>query len=375
MRLARGAARPLVKADLINRMSGRADGYVPRSVPAAALVSFRLGGADGVSVVARQWEWALGQLGWSVRTVAGCGPVDVIVAGLEWPVVADPTVGEVAAAVEGCDVVIVENLCSLPLHPAAAAAVAAALSDRPAILHHYDLPWQRPRYLASGWSPPGDPAWGHVVINELSRRQMAGRGVAAVVEPLRIAPAWGADGHRQATRDLLALAAGDRLVLQPTRAIGRKGVAEGVTLAAAASAVYWLTGPAEEGFDAEVAALLADAPTRVLRGADEHGLSMADAYAAADAVVLPSSWEGFGLPILEAAVARRPIAVRRYPVAADLERRHGFAWLEVDDPVGLRSALDHPDQAQLDRNEAIVRDCFNVNDLPARLASILARLM
>ncbi len=338
-------------------------------------MSFRLGGADGVSVVARQWAWALNRLRWSVRTVAGGGPVDVLVPGLAWPAVADPTVAEVAAAVEGCDVVIVENLCSLPLHPAAATVVATALSGRPAILHHYDLPWQRRRFLGSGWSPPDDPAWAHIVINELSRRQLDRRGVAAVVEPLRIASAWGADGRRQATRQVLGLAEGERLVLQPTRAVSRKGVAEGVALAAAAGASYWLTGPAEEGFDAEVAALLADAPTRVLRGADERGLSMSDAYAAADAVVLPSSWEGFGLPILEAAVTRRPIAVRRYPVAADLERQHGFAWLRLDDPAGLRRALDQPDQEPLDRNEAIVRDCFNVNDLPARLAPILDRLM
>ena len=336
-----------------------------------ALLSFRLGGPDGVSVVADQWAQALRLLGWTVRTVAGRGPVDVLVPGLAWPAVVDPTVGEVAEAVEGCDLVIVENLCSLPLHPAAAAVVATALAGRPAVLHHYDLPWQRPRFRHTAWLPPHDPAWGHIVINELSRRELADRGVVATVEPLRIDPAWAAGGRRQATRDRLGVVEGERLLLQPTRAIARKGVADGVALSAAAGATYWLTGPAEEGFGADLAAILADRPVRTLRGADERGLSMADAYAAADAVVLPSTWEGFGLPLLEAAVARRPLAVRRYPVAAELEREHGFCWLSVDDPVALRSALDHADQQTLDRNEAVVRDCFNVSDLPTHLTSIL----
>lgn len=328
-----------------------------------------------MSVAAAQWAWALRQLGWSVRTVAGGGPVDVVVPGLAWPAVADPSPGQVADAVAGCDVVVVENLCSLPLHPAAAAAVADARRGRSTVLHHYDLPWERERYLRSGWSPPDDPAWAHVAINELSAAALAARGITATVEPLRIDPSWATGGQRRRAREVMGVAGGERLLLQPTRAIARKGVADGLALAAAAGATYWLTGPAEEGYDADLAAVLADPPARVLRGADEHGLSMADAYAAADAVVLPSSWEGFGLPLLEAAVARRPLAVRRYPVAAHLERAHGFAWLPVDDGAGLRRAMDDPDEAALDRNQAIVRDCFDVHALPDRLATLLATIL
>jgi len=334
-------------------------------------VSFRLGGPDGVSVAASQWAEALQEMGWSVLTVAGSGPVDVIVPGLAWPAVTDPAPEEVAAAVEGCDVVLVENLCSLPLHPAASAAVAAARQGRPTILHHYDLPWERERFRGSGWSPPDDPAWAHVVINQLAARALAERGVAATVEPLRIDPAWAAVGQRQRAREVLGVADDERLVLQPTRAIPRKRVADGLALAAAADATYWLTGLTEEGFEAGLATILDDPPTRVIRGVEEHGLTMPDAYAAADGVVLTSAWEGFGLPLLEAAVARRPLAVRRYPVAADLERAHGFAWLPVDDGLAMRSAIDHPDRGSLDRNEALVRDCFNVSALPSRLAAIL----
>ena len=37
----------------------------------AVLLSYRLGGQDGVSVEARKWQWALGALGFGVRRVAG----------------------------------------------------------------------------------------------------------------------------------------------------------------------------------------------------------------------------------------------------------------------------------------------------------------
>jgi hypothetical protein len=42
----------------------------------AALVSLRMGAADGVSVEAATWGMALRHLGWTVSTVAGAGGPD-----------------------------------------------------------------------------------------------------------------------------------------------------------------------------------------------------------------------------------------------------------------------------------------------------------
>src|SRR5271169_5523123 len=108
------------------------------------MVSFRLGGGDGVAVEAAKWAAALGLLGWDVRTVAGSGPVDVVLPGLAIDALEPPTPAEVEGALAYADLVIVENLCSLPLNPRAAAVVASACAGRPALLHHHDLPWQRP---------------------------------------------------------------------------------------------------------------------------------------------------------------------------------------------------------------------------------------
>jgi glycosyltransferase involved in cell wall biosynthesis len=337
----------------------------------AALLSFRLGGSDGVSVEASKWGHALGRLGFAVRTVAGAGPVDRLLPGLAIDAPAPPDDGEIDDALRDADIVVVENLCSLPLNAAAGTAVARVLRGRRAVLHHHDLPWQRPRFVHAP-APPDDPAWLHVTINELSRRQLANRGIGATVVMNSFdvdAPA----GDRAGTRRKLGLAADQRLLLQPTRAIPRKNVAGGLALATAIGATYWLLGPAEDGFGPELDRLLAGARTPVIHGhgAGDAGADVVDAYAASDAVVLPSTWEGFGNPAVESAVHHRPLAIGPYPVADEL-RAFGFRWFAHDDPAALGAWLDSPDPALLAHNHDVARRHFSVAGLPDRLARLMA---
>ncbi|HEX2040558.1 MAG TPA: glycosyltransferase [Acidimicrobiales bacterium] len=332
----------------------------------AAVLSFRLGGPDGVSVEAAKWQWALGRLGFDVTTVAGEGTADVLLPGLAIDAGASPRREEVAAALEDVDVVVVENLCSLPLNPEAARVVASVLRGRRAVLHHHDLPWQRERF-AHLPPPPDDPAWVHVTVNDLSRRQLAAHGIGAVT----IRNAFDPDpfpGERGTTRKTLEVADDDVLVVQPTRAIARKGVPTALALAEALDAAYWLVGPVEEGYGDELAALLRRTKVRVLRGLPTG--QVADAYAAADVVAFPSTWEGFGNPVIESALHRRPLAVRRYPVAEELAA-FGFRWFDAGEPTAVRAWLDAPDESLLDHNRAVARTHFSLHDLPGRIAAVL----
>ena len=68
-----------------------------------AVVSFRLGGTDGVSIEAAKWVGALRHLGHHVTTVAGSGSADCIIAGLA----ADARHREPSA----------ERICELPAKP------------------------------------------------------------------------------------------------------------------------------------------------------------------------------------------------------------------------------------------------------------------
>ncbi|MGH3943745.1 MAG: glycosyltransferase [Pseudonocardiaceae bacterium] len=337
---------------------------------AVAVLSFRLGAADGVSVAAAQWVAALRRLGCRVRTVAGAGTADRLVPGLAFDADCPARLRDVEAALRGVDLVVVENVCSLPMNPPVTEAVAQVLRGRRAVLRHHDLPWERERYEhLRGW-PPDDPSWQHVAISEHSAAELARRGIdaTAIYHGYARTPRR---GNREAGRAALGVAPQQRLLLQPTRAIARKNVAAGIALAQAVDAVYWLTGPAEEGYGPQLAELLADARCPVRRGLP-RGLRVADAYAAADAVVLPSTWEGFGLPLIESALAGRPLAVSDYPVAREVAKL-GFAWFPVDDPAPLAAWFTDPDPALLARNRTLARHHFGPDALAGRLADMLAR--
>ena len=65
------------------------------------MVSFRLGGEDGVAVEAAKWAGALELRGWTVRSVAGAGQADVLLPGLAMHAPEPPTRAEVDAALAG----------------------------------------------------------------------------------------------------------------------------------------------------------------------------------------------------------------------------------------------------------------------------------
>jgi glycosyltransferase involved in cell wall biosynthesis len=327
-------------------------------------VSFRLGGTDGVAVEAAKWAWALRELGWTVTTVAGEGAVDRLLPGLAIGATAPPSIDDVRVALAGADLVVVENLLSLPLNVGAADVVARALRGRPALLHHHDLPWQRP-LLGYVGAPPDDRAWAHVTVNDLSRLELAARGIAATTVRNAFDPSP-RRGDRARARAGAGVGPDDLVVLQPTRAIPRKRVAAGLALAAALDATFWLTGAAEEGFGPELERLFAATRVPVVhRGLPE----VADAYAAADIVVMPSAWEGFGNPAVEAGLHDRPAAVGPYPVADEL-RALGFTWADADDAGTVRV----PDPSAVAANRDAVRRHLDLHDLPNRLEAVLADL-
>ncbi len=331
-----------------------------------AIVSFRLGGDDGVSIEAAKWIGALAQLGHSIRTIAGAGPVDVLLPGLAIDAATPPTRHDLSMALEGVDLVIVENLLSLPLNVAARDVLAAALRGRPALLHHHDLPWQR-AHLAHLDGPFDDEAWTHVTINDRSRRELAERGIVAEV----LRNTFDCDpppGRREQTRAILDVCERP-LALCPVRAIARKNLPGALHLAEQLGVALWLLGGAEDGYEEELSMLAQRATVPLLQGKPDE-VTIHDAYAACDLVIMASTWEGFGNPVIESVTHRRPLALYRYPVALEL-LAFGFSFSSLDDVDELRRELIVPDEVRREANLAVARAHFSLAELPWALERLL----
>jgi glycosyltransferase involved in cell wall biosynthesis len=167
------------------------------------------------------------------------------------------------------------------------------------------------------------------------------------------------------------------VVLQPSRAIERKNVPGGLRFAMELARAYpeqpmryWLSGPAEDGYDATLQRVLECSSVPVTHG---RAPSSADAYAASDVVVLPSTWEGFGNPTIESIAARRPLAAFAYPVISEI-RAMGVRFFSTTEPATVARFLREPDDVRerfYDVNLHRARLAFSLADLPAEIERVL----
>jgi glycosyltransferase involved in cell wall biosynthesis len=299
-------------------------------LPTAVTVSFRLGGNDGVSVEACKWSAALASLGFTTRRVAGAiedsgQSDDVILPGLAIDATEPVDQRALASALDGADLVIIDNLCSLPLNVEAARATAKVVAEHRGRIcfRHHDLPWQRRTMhdLEHEFPPRVDGAL-HATINLRSRRELSARGYDHATTIHNYFDLDPAPGNRTATRAMHDFTDYDFVCLQPARAIERKNVPGGLRFAqelqrllAPRNVTYWLSGPAEDGYAPVLERLLERTAVPVTMG---RAPTAADAYAACDLVVYPSTWEGFGNPIIESIAARKACAAHPYPVLSEI---------------------------------------------------------
>jgi glycosyltransferase involved in cell wall biosynthesis len=266
------------------------------------------------------------------------------------------------------------------VNPDASRNVAAAIAEHAGrvVLHHHDLPWQRTNFREyESEFPPRITGALHLTVNHRSRRELEARGYGdtGTVHNRFDLDSQPDPAARAKTRAELGFTADDVVILQPARAIERKNVPGGVRFATALQAAlpdrrvrYWLSGPAEDGYGPTLDRLLerSTVPTTVGRTR-----AATDAYAACDAVVFPSTWEGFGNPTIESIGARRPLAAFRYPVLGEITA-YGLRYFDLDEPAVLARFLREPDEGLLDTNLRRARANFSVADLPAALDEAFA---
>lgn len=255
------------------------------------------------------------------------------------------------------ELVVAHNVLTMPFNLPLAAALGDL--DLPVLAWTHDVAWINPRY--AGYQRPGwpwsilrepQPRASYVAISETRGREVAEvlglpPGEVPVV-PDGVAPETFL-GVGASTRELARRAGledADPLLLVPVRITPRKRLELAVEVAGVLRARHprlrlVVSGPLGPHSPANVdyAARLRELRARLglgdvvkflfeLAANGEHPVDdrgIAELYRLADLVLLPSESEGFGLPVLEAALARVPMVCADIPVLREVSG--GLAWL------------------------------------------------
>jgi glycosyltransferase involved in cell wall biosynthesis len=279
---------------------------------------------------------------------------------------------QLRSALAGTDVLIAHNVCSLNKNLCLTAALHRLYAEAGfprLILWHHDLAWTTPRYAAE--LHPGMP-WDllrtdwpgavQVAVSALRRRELAGL-LGAPEERIRVVPN-GIDAEEffkleERTAgfvrrlDLLRAAP---LLLLPVRITPRKNLEAALQVLARLreefpDAMLVVTGPigAHNPDNAGYFRGLLDLRGRLGLDGAAHFLAeledaylpdavIADFYRLADALFLPSREEGFGIPVIEAALSGRPVFCSDLPSLRELGGDAAF-YFRPDDPPQAIAAL------------------------------------
>lgn len=259
------------------------------------------------------------------------------------------------------DMLIVENALTIPLHIPLGLALTELIVERqtPTIAHHHDFYWERTRFTINAVDdylrmafPPKLSNIEHVVINSAAQEELALRtGISSTVIPNVLDfdnPPQVDRIASEAFRKRIGLSTDEKIILQPTRIVQRKGIEHAIELVqdlkdtrcklvishSAGDEGYeyasWLTNQAKEHgvdlilVDMEVADPLKDT------GRGNWDYSLWDIYPHADFITYPSLYEGFGNAFLEAIYFKKPLLINRYAIfVRDIEPK-GFDLIVMD---------------------------------------------
>jgi glycosyltransferase involved in cell wall biosynthesis len=282
----------------------------------------------------------------------------------------DSLTADLKEVLEGVDVLIAHNVCSLNKNLALTAAVRNLSKDVRVILWHHDLAWTTPRYRAElhdGY--PWDllrQAWvgvKQVTVSEMRQQELAdlfpvSREKIAVVPNGLDVPAF----HKLETQtheyvkqlDLLSAAP---LLLLPVRITPRKNIELALRVCANLLQHFPATklvvtgplgphNPANVNYFEMLTALrkelnLEDTVHFLAALTNEYipDAVISDFYRLADALFMPSLEEGFGIPILEAGLAGLPIFCSDIPPLRSLSSSNATYFSPEADPMELANRI------------------------------------
>ncbi len=404
-------------------------------------ISTRFAGTDGVSLESAKWAQVLEQSGQQVFWFCGLSDrpetITQIVpeAHFEHPdIVAlneaiwgkDHLPATVTAAVEtirqhlrqeieafitsrNIDVLVPQNALTIPMNIPLALALADVIRETgiPTLAHHHDFYWERDRFTGNAAKPWLDEAFPpvldsirHVVINHAAKRDLESRfSLKATVIPnvMNFAEAaTGIDDYAADLRKEIGLEETDRLILQPTRIVPRKGIELSIELLARLSddrnKLIISHDSGDEGHRyLDTLRKLANsknvdlrlignriATKRTLAGDGSKLYTLHDLYPHADFITFPSLYEGFGNALLEAIHFGKPLLVNRYSVFKEDIEPVGLNLILIDGAITDETVaeaarwLETPPDPE--RNRTLATKHFGYEVLRERLGELLRTL-
>ncbi|MBL0713164.1 MAG: glycosyltransferase family 4 protein [Desulfosarcina sp.] len=309
------------------------------------------------------------------------------------------------------DFLIVENALTIPMHIPLGLALTEIIAERamPAILHHHDFYWERARYAENGVAdflrtafPPALPSAVHVVINSAAREQLAHRcRLPATLIPNVMdfdRPVSPDQTRQRALLSAMNIHPEDKIVLQPTRVVQRKGIEHAIDLVRelklphcklivshaagdeGMAYAHWLKRyAAHSHVDLKFLEIKTARETGNTFCLANHYHDLWALYDRSDFVTFPSLAEGFGNALLEAIYFRKPVLINRYdtfirdiePFGLDLVSMDGILTGQQVEEV--RHILTCPER-QIDmttRNFEIARAHFSYKCVRSCLKELL----
>ena len=308
------------------------------------------------------------------------------------------------------DLLIVQNALTIPMHIPLAVALTELIAEKqiPTIAHHHDFYWERTRFLVNSVGdylrmafPPNLPNIEHVVINSAAQEELALRtGISSIIIPNVLDfdhPPEKDDLRAHSFRDAIGLSDDDKIILQPTRVVQRKGIEHAVDLVEdlkdpqykllisheagdeGFEYLEWLKEQASErGVDLRIVDMqVADPFNKHCRNPGQYTLW--DIYPYADFITYPSLYEGFGNAFLEAIYFYKPLLINRYatfvrdiePKGFDLVVMDGFLTKKVIQSV--KEVLESTERRKrmVEHNYEIARSHYSYQFLRRWLKTIL----
>jgi len=288
----------------------------------------------------------------------------------------DELAQELHTALTGMDVLIAHNVCSLNKNLALTAALHQLhLSKRlpRLILWHHDLAWTTPRYLPElhdGY--PWDTLrtdWGNMTQaanSELRRGELAGLmkldpvSIHVIPNGVDAARFYKLEAQTQALLEQTNLLDAAPILLLPVRVTPRKNIELALhTLAELKKrfpqAALVVTGPLgpHNADNRKYFELLSNLRGQLGLVGSAHFLAelidsflphevISDFFRVADALLLPSREEGFGIPVIEAAFSHLPVFCADIPPLRELGLEDAWFFSPDEDPAVIAAIIaDH----------------------------------